>query len=326
MTKEANVVAPSDNQEPAQQADTSQNVTPPTTDTSKPDTKFDTTPAPAQKETGILDGKTEPEKPVQPDWREDWLDKIAGDDEKVKNQLSKYASPKAVAEALIAAQKKISTYKPEVTLPEKPTDEDIAKYRKAYGIPEKPEGYDIKLENGIVLGEVDKPLLDKFKEKMHAMHAKPEEVKRAVQAHFENLQAENEAITARMTEQKTKAEDELRGEWGDKFRQNANVINNFLHNKFGEEVAQSLLSAVLSDGTVLQNNPKVLRSLLTIANDIDPIATIGGSSGTSAQSIDEEIKSLEHIIATDPDKYWNDQRKVDRYAELKNVKQRLSNS
>lgn len=105
--------------------------------------------------------KTGPvEKVVEPDWREDWLDKMAGTDEKAKNILGKYASPKAVADALLAATKKISSYKPEVSLPENPTEEDLNKYRKAYNIPESPDKYDTKLDKGIVIGENDKPLVE----------------------------------------------------------------------------------------------------------------------------------------------------------------------
>ena len=74
------------------------------------------------------------------------------------------ASPKAVADALIAAQKKISSYKPQVELPQKPTEDDIKNYRKAHGIPDEPKGYDLKLDNGLIIGEEDQAIVDKFLE------------------------------------------------------------------------------------------------------------------------------------------------------------------
>lgn len=322
MTDETNLVAGSSKETATQieiPAATSSNPNS-TIETSKVETSAE------KPDAGILNNKEEEQKSeVKPDWPEDWLDKLAGADEKIKNQLGRYASPKAVADALIAAQKKISSYKPQVELPKDPKPEDIIAYRKAYGIPEKASDYDIKLENGVVIGEADKVLVDKFLERAHARHAKPAEVKAALQDHFENLQIQNEEITARMAEQRKVAEDELRAEWGGDFRKNANIINNFLQNKFGGEVVPALMGAVLGDGTVLQDNPKVLRALLSMANELDPIATLGGSSNATAQSIDSELKELNHLIATDPDKYWNDQRKVDRYQELKSIKEKLSN-
>jgi hypothetical protein len=262
------------------------------------------------------DATSQVERKIEPDWRPDWLDKMAGSDEKAKNILGRYGSPKAVGEALLAAQKKISSYKPQIELPENPTPEDVAKYRKAYGIPETPDKYDLNLDNGLVIGEQDMPLVQKFLERAHARNAKSSEVKQTLQDHFENLQAENEAINKRFQEQTRAAEDELRAEWGQNFRQNANVISNFMTNKFGEEVFRSLSGAILADGTRLDSNPKVLRAFLQIAQDVDPVATLGGSAGQTAQSISSELVEIEKVMSANPSKYHADKNLVKRYEEL----------
>lgn len=261
------------------------------------------------------------EKPVEPDWREDWLDKMASD-EKAKNILGRYASPKAVGEALVAAQKKISSYKPQVELPQNPTEEDIKNYRKAYNIPEDPKGYDLKLDNGLIIGDEDMPVVEKFLERAHSRHAKPSEIKAVLQDYFEVQQAENQEMINRFEQQRVKAEDELRAEWGNGYRQNANIINNFIENKFGDQ-APNLLNAVLADGSLLKNNPAVLRQLLNLAQDVDPVATIGRTSSYDAESIDSEIAKIEQTMRKSPKEYFADKAMVKKYEDLVTVREKM---
>ena len=261
------------------------------------------------------------ESKVEPDWREDWLDKMAGQDEKAKNILGRYASPKAVAEALVAAQKKISSYKPQVELPQNPTKEDIKNYRKAYNIPDEPKGYDIKLDNGLIIGEEDQVIVDKFLERAHARNAKPSEIKATLQDYFETQHAQIQEINQRLDAQRQEAEDELRAEWGGNYRQNANIINNFVTNKFGEQ-SENVLNAVLADGTLLKNNPKVIRQFLNLAQEVDPVATIG-RAGMDSNSIDQEIATIEQTMKTNNKAYFNDKSMIKKYEELITAREKM---
>lgn len=261
------------------------------------------------------------ESKVEPDWREDWLDKMAGQDEKAKNILGRYASPKAVAEALVAAQKKISSYKPQVELPQNPTEEDIKNYRKAYNIPDEPKGYDIKLDNGLIIGEEDQVIVDKFLERAHARNAKPSEIKATLQDYFETQHAQIQEINQRLDAQRQEAEDELRAEWGGNYRQNANIINNFVTNKFGEQ-SENVLNAVLADGTLLKNNPKVIRQFLNLAQEVDPVATIG-RAGMDSNSIDQEIATIEQTMKTNNKAYFNDKSMIKKYEELITAREKM---
>ncbi len=261
------------------------------------------------------------ESKVEPDWREDWLDKMAGQDEKAKNILGRYASPKAVAEALVAAQKKISSYKPQVELPQNPTEEDIKNYRKAYNIPDEPKGYDIKLDNGLIIGEEDQVIVDKFLERAHSRNAKPSEIKATLQDYFETQHAQTQEITQRLDAQRQEAEDELRAEWGGNYRQNANIINNFVTNKFGEQ-SENVLNAVLADGTLLKNNPKVIRQFLNLAQEVDPVATIG-RAGMDSNSIDQEIAQIEQTMKTDNRAYFSDKSMVKKYEDLITAREKM---
>src|SRR3546814_3644725 len=57
-------------------------------------------------------------------------------------------------------------------LPIYATPEQIAEWRKEQGIPEKPEDYDLKFDNGLVIGEADKPLVAEFLKASHATNVK----------------------------------------------------------------------------------------------------------------------------------------------------------
>jgi uncharacterized tellurite resistance protein B-like protein len=255
------------------------------------------------------------EKPIEPNFPEDWREKYAKGDVKKLNHLNRYASFEAALDAKFEAQKKISSYKPSVELPENPTEEDIKNYRKAYSIPEDPKGYDLKLDNGLVIGDEDMPIVEKFLERAHGRNAKPNEIKATLQDYFEVQQAENQQVLERFETQKQKAEDELRAEWGINYRQNANIVNNFLENKFGEQ-SNNLMNAVLADGTLLKNNPAVIRQLLNLAQDVDPVATLGRASSYDATSIDSEIADIEKTMEESPTKYFADKSMTKKYEEL----------
>src|SRR3546814_8159770 len=57
------------------------------------------------------------------------------------------------------------------------TPEQIAEWRKEQGIPEKPEDYDLKFDNGLVIGEADKPLVAEFLKASHATNVTPAQAK-----------------------------------------------------------------------------------------------------------------------------------------------------
>jgi uncharacterized tellurite resistance protein B-like protein len=166
------------------------------------------------------------------------------------------------------------------------------------------------------------PIVEKFLERAHSRHAKPNEIKAVLQDYFEVQQAQNQEMINRFEEQRVKAEDELRAEWGNGYRQNANIINNFVENKFGDQ-APNILNAVLADGTLLKNNPAVVRQLLNLAQDVDPVATIGRSSSYDAESIDSEIAKIEQVMHKSPKEYFTDKSMVKKYEELVTVREKL---
>ncbi|MGF7446190.1 hypothetical protein V7P28_21410, partial [Klebsiella michiganensis] len=82
---------------------------------------------------------------------------LAGDDAKYRKQLERYASPEALAKAHRELQSKMSSGEFRAAkLPENPTNEELARWRKDNGVPDKADDYLADLPSGIVLGDEDK--------------------------------------------------------------------------------------------------------------------------------------------------------------------------
>ena len=71
----------------------------------------------------------------------DWRDPIAGDDEKFKAQLKRYADPASFGNAHREAVQKIRSGQLKEELPADATEEQIKEYRRANNIPLEPTGW-----------------------------------------------------------------------------------------------------------------------------------------------------------------------------------------
>lgn len=275
----------------------------------------------------VLDGQSEATDRAAPaDWPEDWREKYAGTDEKLAKRLGRYASPKAALDALISAQDKISRGELKKPLGEKPSPEDLAAYRKDLGIPETPDKYDLKLSDGRVVGEDDKPLIGKFLERMHGKNATPDQVSAGVDAYYEVV----EEIQAQRYEAdedfRRTAEDELRAEWGSEFRRNVNMVSGLLSGA-PEGVKEMLLEARTEEGVRIINSPDTLRWLTQLAREVNPVATVVPGAGANAgQAISDELATLTKMMGDQKSDYWkgpNAEKLQARYRDLVNAQSKM---
>lgn len=231
-------------------------------------------------------------------WGEKWREEYAQQDEKRLNQLKRYASPKAAMDALFAAQQKISSGQFKETLPENPTPEQVAEYRKNNGIPETFDKYDTTLPNGLVIGEADKPVVDKFLEKMHAQNASPAQVKSALTAYYEIQQDYLAQVEDTDQTYRNSSEDALRAEWGADYQRNLNMVVN-LRDQMPEELQERIFGGRTADGKKLGDDPAFLNWFHSVAGEVNPIGTImpSGTAG-SMEGILAEQKSLQAKMGT----------------------------
>ena len=238
-------------------------------------------------------------------WPEDWRTKVAAGDEKLGKVFERYSSPEDVAKALVAAQRRLTSGELRSTLPKDATPEQLAAWRQENGIPDSPEGYDLsQLPGGLTIGEADKPLIEAFVKDMHGANASPELVKSAIASYYRLQEQQAGQLAQQDATVHQRAEDELRREWGNDYRVNVNAMTALL-DAAPAGVKEGLLGARLADGTLLGDNPTVLRWLAGMAREMNPVATVMPGSGANAmQAMSDEIASIEKTMREDPDKYW----------------------
>lgn len=250
------------------------------------------------------------------DWAPDWRLKMAGGDEKTAKSLERFASPKDVHNSWKALQQRLSTGELVSKLPKDAKPEDVAKWRTENGIPEKPEAYE--LPEGIVVGDLDKPGVDKFLASMHAKNAHPDVVKAGLATYYEiKADAIAQQAEADLTHRDEVA-DALRAEWGAEYRGNINHVNAFL-DMAPEGVKDKLLTARMADGRAVMNDPDMMRAIAGWAREVNPVGTVVPAGGDQMGAIASEITKIEGLMGNRQSEYWKGpgaEKMQARYREL----------
>jgi hypothetical protein len=262
--------------------------------------------------------------PAATDWRKD----IAGDNADHLKTLERFASPKAMFESYTALRAKMSSgeLKEAKPFPDKGTPEEQNAWRKEQGLPEKPEGYyeHLKFDDGLVIGEADKPAVDSFLKSAHASNMPTAAAKAAVAWYFEqqDVAAEARAEADKKVAQETV--DKLRTEWGGDYRTNMNGIKALLSTA-PAGVADKVMNTRMSDGTPLMSDPDFLRFLTSQYRQINPVSTVvpAGDEAAMAKSIDDEIGQIQKTMRENRPAYNKDPKMQARYRELLSARERM---
>ena len=263
-----------------------------------------------------------PTPPVQT-WPDGWRSLLAGDDQKALGQLDRFADPKAVWHSYKELQTRLSSGQVKQALPDNPSPEQLAAYRKENGIPDAPEGYELTLDNGLTIGERDKPIVDHILAAAYEGNVPVAAVNKLVNAYY---QAQEQLAADAAEEQaviQQESQETLRAQWGGEYITNMQVLKNMLSG-LPDSIGDELLTAKLNDGSLLGNNAKAISALVNLARELNPIPTmVPGAIGNQVQSIDTEIKTIEETMKKD---YHGYQRNVDmkkRYYDLLGARDKL---
>lgn len=273
----------------------------------------------------VDDGKApDAPKPDAAPPADDWRSRIAGTDEKLLGFLGRYASEKAFVEAAKKDRDTLRNGLPLKPLSEDATPEEVAAYRKAFNVPEKPDAYLEALPDGLVVGDDDKPVVSKFAEAMHAANAPKAVVDAALSAYYD-IVAEQDAAQLQLNEQARQAGiDALREEWGADYRRNINVVATHL-STLPQAVQDVIGNARMEDGTLVGNNPEVLRWLADQALAANPLATVVPGAGANAgQAIADEIATIERTMRENRPAYNRDERMQARYRQLLEAREKAA--
>ncbi len=254
-------------------------------------------------------------------WPDNWRESYAGEDEKKLSRLSSYASPNAAFDAMLSAQNKISSgdFKEVLPFPVDGKDEEKADWRKNNGIPESAEKYDLTFEDGLTIGEDDKPVIDDFLKAAFEGNMSPESAKDAVKWYYDNQTKQEEARAEADAQTSQETQDALRAEWGNDYRPNINRIHGLLDTA-PEGVKDKIMNGRLEDGTPIASDQDTLKFFIDLALQVNPATTlVPGSGGNVVGALEDEIKSIEAMMSSKTSEYWKGPKSDDmqkRYREL----------
>jgi len=281
--------------------------------------------------------KDEKAKPYWPEnWREKLAEQIAAGDKKAYarelKRLERIADPAGVYGMYREVEGKLTSG----GLIKKPgkdaKPEEVKEYQKALGWTEKPEEMltEIKLENGAVLGEADKPVLGGFLQAVHGATTAQEFVNKATNWYFSGLEEQAAAMDEADDEFRREAERALKDEYGPAFKRKTNGIASlFAIAPGGTDIKNEgslyarLMGGRTADGKMIGNDPDMVRFLVGLAQEVNPAATVVEDGNQSGMSIDAEIKAIEQRMRDDRQKYFKDEAAQARYRELITAREKI---
>jgi hypothetical protein len=256
---------------------------------------------------------------------------LAAGDKDAAKDLEKYTDPRAIYKSLRGLQDDISSGKfkraPEA-LPENATPEQTAEWRKSNGLPESAEAMvkGLKLPDGVVPGEADKPLIEQFAKGMFEQGATQGEMDRAITLYYGLQDGLEEQRTENDGKTRIASEVALRGEMGADYTANMNAMGSVLA-MLPEGVADGLLTARDADGNMLGNRADVIKALAQLGRELNPAATLVLPGGGDAKTIDAEMATIEKSMydkSGAPNRvYWGDEKAQARYRELLDVRLKM---
>lgn len=302
----------------------------------------------------VTDPKATPDqKPVDPKaadaakssdsaaWPSDWREKMAqnasaGDAKKYDKELKRlqrFADPSGIYASARELEARF-TGGGLVKVPGKDAKpEEVKAFHQSLGVPEKPEEYfkDLKLDNGAIIGEADKPLADSFAAALHPTGARPETVNAALNWYYKQQEEAAAALDQADDDFKREANRALKEEWGPAFTRRANAISSLFVKAEGgadlkndESVYARLLGGRTADGKLIGNDPAILKWLDGLRHEVNPAATLVDDTADTSQSINDAIKQIETVMRTDRKAYNKDTAMQQRYVELLAAREKMS--
>jgi len=291
----------------------------------KPEVAATTAPSGSQpaQNTAATAANPNPSKPAvaaetkpAPAWPEDWVKQVAGNDDKKAQRIARYASPQAMAEALIEAQDKIRSGGLKVPFPADGDDAAKQRWRAENGVPESPDKYEIKLDNDMVIGEGDKQMFQEFLKSAHEENLPPSAVNKLASWYF----AKQEAAFAEQAKADDtvmrQAKNDLMQEWGGGYTANLEEIKNHMVSQYGEQFANDLFTARLPDGRLLGNVPEFARSMLKQARELNPGAVLVPGASNQVAAVGDRIQQINTILRENPDAYFRDPKLQEEFGRL----------
>lgn len=257
-----------------------------------------------------------------PPFSEKWREAIAGDNADAMKTLTRFKDPSAMFQSYEAMRQKFDSGSLKVVtpFPEKGTDAEKAAWRKEQGIPDSPDKYELKFDNGLVIGEGDKPIVDAYLKHAHSRNFTPAQVKENIGWFLSDFKTMVEQDRAEgMAKLKQGTEDKLREAWKGDYRMMRTAVDNLVAGHFGgtdSDLGKLVLASV-------DTNPEFAQSLAKLALELNPAAPLMPPvDGAAAQlvNIETKIKEIEALMRTNRPEY---NRREAEYRQLLEARDKI---
>lgn len=247
-------------------------------------------------------------------WPDNWKDLVSAD-EKHRKTLDRFDSPKAMFESYVSLrqQRDSGELKRVTPFPDKGTPEEQTQWRVENGVPEAPDKYDLKFDNGLVIGDDDKPMIEDFLKHAHAKNIPTAAAKAAVEWYFKSQTEKARLADEAFDKQKQETADALRSEWGGDYHRNNNVVGGLLDSYVQDDELKGLIKRAV------ETHPGYARFMARVALEINPQPTVVGAGPSNEASISDELGKLKSMMGNRASEYWkgpNAEKNQARFREL----------
>jgi len=281
--------------------------------------------------TGAQQTQPTQEKPY---WPDDWREKIAqhasaGDAkiyEKELKRLQALADPTAVHSSWRSIE---NTWASRNFMKKPGKDakpEEIAEFQKELGWTDKHDELlgGIKLENGAVLGDADKPVMAEFVKAVHGATSAQDFLGKAANWYFGNQEKQAAALDEADENFRNTAVSTLKQEFGPAFdRKRNNALSSLFAIAPGGNDAKNpkglmsrLLAGRTADGRTIGDDPDILRWLIALGSDRNPVGAVVEDGDQSGKSLESELAAIRKRMREDRAGYFKDEKMQARYREL----------
>ncbi|MBL0935517.1 MAG: hypothetical protein IBJ07_12305 [Rhizobiaceae bacterium] len=235
-------------------------------------------------------------------------EKLAGGDEAMLRQLSRYKSADAISKQFREAYNTAKNGKKPVTLTDKSTPEEVKAYREANGIPEDAAAYPGDFREGFTPTDADKAILGEFKVAMHGKNVPPSAAAAALDWYQDFAQAQQQELNANLAKVAKETQTALRTEWGGEYDGNISAATQLMTQHLGHDGFEDMMGLRLMDGSRLQDHAGFVKMMADIGVDyFGGNAILNGDIETTSKSIDERIAEYRKMQTDDPEKYRSPQ-------------------
>jgi hypothetical protein len=230
-------------------------------------------------------------------WPANWRQIWAGGDEKEEKRLQRFPSPDGVYKWSREMEKWKSSARLMPELPQNATPEQMAEYRKAMGVPEDPTKYYDGIKK-VTIGEEDRPIVNKFLERMHGANATTPVVEAALDAYYAIQEEQQAADIDAQKLFRQEQEDILHQKWGPDFRSNVNAIRNTFAS-MPESLREGIESWVDHNGNLLMNNAAFLEWAGGLSLQLNPMSTtVPSGNGDAVKNVEARLAEFKQMRVT----------------------------